>query len=162
MWLAMGMYLKQISKSLPAKPKALLMCVRDGGSCARARPSPRLACAARARGALHARAPARLGRARGSGAAVARRQPPRAHTDSPNRRSVSSHWEAEVPSLLSSPAPPLYYDYYGFPSEAYEIKWPAPGATALADRVAELLSAAGISSAKGAQSAAASRAQRPR
>jgi hypothetical protein len=27
MWLAMGSYLKQLSKSLPTKPKALLMCV---------------------------------------------------------------------------------------------------------------------------------------
>jgi len=64
--------------------------------------------------------------------------------------SVSSHWEAEVPSLLTSPAPPLYYDDSGFPPDAYAIKWPAPGATALADRVAELLSAAGIASATGA------------
>ena len=53
-----------------------------------------------------------------------------------------------MPSLLTSPAPPLLYDYSGFPPAAYSIKWPAPGATGLADRVAELLSAAGIASAK--------------
>ena len=63
---------------------------------------------------------------------------------------MSAHWEAEVPTLLSSPAPPMLYDYSGFPKAAYSISWPAPGATALADRVTELLSAAGIASAKGA------------
>ena len=36
----------------------------------------------------------------------------------------------------------MYYDYYGFPPEAYRIQWPAPGNPQLASRVQELLGAA--------------------
>lgn len=59
---------------------------------------------------------------------------------------VSAHWEAEVPTILASAAPPLYFDYYGFPKHTYELTWPAPGSPTLAARVAELLSAQGIAS----------------
>jgi 4,5-DOPA dioxygenase extradiol len=57
---------------------------------------------------------------------------------------VSAHWEESVPTLLGAEAPPLLYDYYGFPKEAYELTYPAPGAPALAQRVAGLLSERGI------------------
>lgn len=60
---------------------------------------------------------------------------------------VSAHWEEDVPTLMSSPAPPMLYDYYGFPPESYTITWPAPGAPDLVGRVRELLGAAGIESA---------------
>ncbi|HEU5076009.1 MAG TPA: class III extradiol ring-cleavage dioxygenase [Polyangiaceae bacterium] len=60
---------------------------------------------------------------------------------------VSAHWEAEVPTLMTSPNPPMLYDYYGFPPAAYEIRWPAPGAPWLAGRVRELLGQADIPSA---------------
>ena len=53
----------------------------------------------------------------------------------------------------------MLYDYSGFPKAAYSISWPAPGATALADRVTELLAAAGIASAKGAACAHAGNAR---
>lgn len=61
---------------------------------------------------------------------------------------VSAHWEERVPTLMTSPRPPMLYDYYGFPAGSYEITWPAPGSPALASRVEELLSAAGLESAK--------------
>jgi len=61
---------------------------------------------------------------------------------------ISAHWEARVPTVMTSAAPPMYYDYGGFPPEAYTIEWPAPGDPALADRVVELLGAAGIPTAK--------------
>src|SRR5450631_2677868 len=48
---------------------------------------------------------------------------------------VSAHWEAPVPTVLTSPAPPLLYDYYGFPPQTYQLTWPAPGAPELASRV---------------------------
>ncbi len=64
---------------------------------------------------------------------------------------VSAHWEEAVPTVMSGPNPPLLYDYYGFPSDAYEITWPAPGQPALAARVRELLSGAGIESAENTQ-----------
>src|SRR5437870_877950 len=60
---------------------------------------------------------------------------------------VSAHWEEDKPTVMTSPRPPMLYDYYGFPEEAYRITWPAPGDPALAKRVQELLSAAGIASA---------------
>ena len=57
---------------------------------------------------------------------------------------ASAHWEAAAPTVMTSPRPPIYYDYGGFPPEAYEIKWPAPGDPALAERVVQLLAQAGI------------------
>jgi aromatic ring-opening dioxygenase catalytic subunit (LigB family) len=64
---------------------------------------------------------------------------------------VSAHWEERVATVMSSPRPPLLYDYYGFPPEAYEIQWPAPGDPALARRVRELLAAGGFDSAADAE-----------
>jgi aromatic ring-opening dioxygenase catalytic subunit (LigB family) len=60
---------------------------------------------------------------------------------------ISAHWEETVPTLMTSPHPPMLYDYYGFPPESYELTWPAPGAPALAKRVQELLAAANLPSA---------------
>ncbi|MGH7436661.1 MAG: dioxygenase family protein, partial [Polyangiaceae bacterium] len=37
---------------------------------------------------------------------------------------VSAHWEAPVPTVMTSPSPPILYDYYGFPPESYDIPWP--------------------------------------
>jgi len=59
---------------------------------------------------------------------------------------ISAHWEAEVPTLMTSPNPPMLYDYYGFPPAAYEIRWPAPGAPWLGARVRTLLAEADIPS----------------
>ncbi len=64
---------------------------------------------------------------------------------------VSAHWEAAVPTVMTSPRPPLYYDYYGFPPVTYTIKWPAVGDPQLAARVQGLLSDAGISTAADAE-----------
>lgn len=60
---------------------------------------------------------------------------------------VSAHWEESVPTVMTSAAPPMLYDYYGFPPKSYEIQWPAPGSPALAQRVQELLGKAGIATA---------------
>ena len=38
----------------------------------------------------------------------------------------------------------MFYDYYGFPREAYDITYPAPGDPALAGRIAGLLEGNGI------------------
>jgi len=64
---------------------------------------------------------------------------------------ISAHWEEAVPTVMTSQAPPLLFDYYGFPPESYEITWPAPGEPALAKRVRELLRAAGFDSAENAE-----------
>jgi len=60
---------------------------------------------------------------------------------------VSAHWEAPVPTVMTSDHPPMLYDYYGFPPESYTITWPAPGSPALAARVQTLLGAAGFDTA---------------
>jgi aromatic ring-opening dioxygenase catalytic subunit (LigB family) len=57
---------------------------------------------------------------------------------------VSGHWEEKVATIQNNPAPPLLYDYYGFPPSTYQISFPAPGAPKVSARVAELLGAAGI------------------
>jgi len=59
---------------------------------------------------------------------------------------VSAHWETRVPAVLASAAPPLLFDYYGFPKHTYELTWAAPGSPELAARVGALLAAAGIAS----------------
>ena len=63
---------------------------------------------------------------------------------------VSAHWEEAVPTLMTSAAPPMLYDYFGFPPAAYEVTWPAPGAPWLAPRVEELLHHAGFATARDA------------
>lgn len=57
---------------------------------------------------------------------------------------ISAHWEEPEVTLMTSPSPPMLYDYYGFPDEAYAIQWPAPGAPELAQKVEQLLKAAGV------------------
>jgi aromatic ring-opening dioxygenase catalytic subunit (LigB family) len=64
---------------------------------------------------------------------------------------VSAHWEAPVPTVLSSAKPPLLYDYSGFPPEAYTLTWPAPGNPTLASRVRGLLAAASFATAEDAE-----------
>lgn len=57
---------------------------------------------------------------------------------------VSGHWEAPTFTVQSHPNPPMIYDYGGFPEHTYRIQYPAPGSPALAGRVVELLTAAGL------------------
>lgn len=64
---------------------------------------------------------------------------------------VSAHWEAPVPTVMTSARPPILYDYYGFPPETYQITWPAPGEPRLAARVQALLRGAGLATAEDAQ-----------
>ena len=52
---------------------------------------------------------------------------------------ISAHWEESVATLMGAPRPPMFYDYYGFPAETYEITYPAPGNPRLAQRMADLL-----------------------
>ena len=60
---------------------------------------------------------------------------------------ISAHWEEAVPTVMSGARPPLFYDYYGFPPETYQLSWPAPGEPRLAARTRELLETAGFRTA---------------
>ncbi|NQV15796.1 dioxygenase [bacterium] len=57
---------------------------------------------------------------------------------------VSAHWEETYPTLLSAEEPELFYDYYGFPPKAYEIKYPAPGDPELAVQISAQLGTSGF------------------
>lgn len=48
---------------------------------------------------------------------------------------ISAHWEASLATITSGMMPSLIHDYYGFPEEAYNIQYPAPGSPKLANRI---------------------------
>jgi aromatic ring-opening dioxygenase catalytic subunit (LigB family) len=60
---------------------------------------------------------------------------------------VSAHWLEPRLTVTSGAQPELIYDYFGFPPHTYELKYPAPGAPALADQIVQMLTSAGIASA---------------
>ena len=57
---------------------------------------------------------------------------------------VSAHWEAQGPAVTAGSAPPLIYDYGGFPPESYEIRYPVPGAPQLAQHLVQRLAGTGF------------------
>jgi 4,5-DOPA dioxygenase extradiol len=52
---------------------------------------------------------------------------------------ISAHWEESAATLLGAQNPPMFYDYYGFPAQAYEINYPAPGSPEHAREIAAML-----------------------
>jgi 4,5-DOPA dioxygenase extradiol len=52
---------------------------------------------------------------------------------------ISAHWEENVATVTGAARPPLFYDYYGFPAEAYEIDYPASGNPSLADHIVRMI-----------------------
>lgn len=52
---------------------------------------------------------------------------------------ISAHWEEDVVTITSNANPPLFFDYYGFPEEAYQIQYPAPGQPQLALTIHHML-----------------------
>ncbi|TQV94616.1 hypothetical protein V2A60_005642 [Cordyceps javanica] len=59
---------------------------------------------------------------------------------------VTAHWTApRGPVISSGAAPPLLYDYYGFPAETYSVRYPAPGAPEVAAQVAAAMRREGLS-----------------
>ena len=57
---------------------------------------------------------------------------------------ISAHWEAPVPTITAGGHPSLIYDYYGFPEESYQIRYPCPGEPGLAGQVRQLLADCGV------------------
>ncbi|HET8731350.1 MAG TPA: class III extradiol ring-cleavage dioxygenase [Moraxellaceae bacterium] len=60
---------------------------------------------------------------------------------------ISAHWTSAVPGLSLAPRPETIHDFGGFPSVLYSVRYPAPGAPALAQEAATLLASAGITTA---------------
>ncbi|KAF0691135.1 hypothetical protein As57867_017519, partial [Aphanomyces stellatus] len=59
---------------------------------------------------------------------------------------VSAHFEEAVVTISSGEAHDLYYDYYGFPDEAYSLTYKAKGSPVIAQNIQTLLAAANIPS----------------
>jgi aromatic ring-opening dioxygenase catalytic subunit (LigB family) len=57
---------------------------------------------------------------------------------------ISGHWEDDSFAVMTSPRPPMVYDYQGFPPHTYDIRYAAPGAPDIAARAADLIRAAGL------------------
>jgi 4,5-DOPA dioxygenase extradiol len=54
--------------------------------------------------------------------------------------SVSAHWYVSGTFVTAVPAPRTIHDFGGFPTQLYQIQYPAPGDPQLAEQIAELLS----------------------
>ncbi|HEV7157506.1 MAG TPA: class III extradiol ring-cleavage dioxygenase [Caulobacteraceae bacterium] len=57
---------------------------------------------------------------------------------------ISGHWEEPAFTVASGGHPGMIYDYSGFPPHTYQLRFPAAGDTALAERIVALLRAAGL------------------
>lgn len=57
---------------------------------------------------------------------------------------ASAHFETDDVCVVTDPNPEMIYDFRGFEPELYEMNYPAPGHTALADEVADLLETGGL------------------
>lgn len=57
---------------------------------------------------------------------------------------ISAHWEQSIPTVTAGNLPAIMHDYGGFPPEAYEIEYPAPGCPALAQKIHSLFESNGI------------------
>ncbi|MEV5507910.1 dioxygenase family protein [Streptomyces orinoci] len=56
---------------------------------------------------------------------------------------VSAHWEEAPLALGATTTVPLVHDFWGFPERYYRVRYPAPGAPALAERLRKTLRRAG-------------------
>jgi 4,5-DOPA dioxygenase extradiol len=57
---------------------------------------------------------------------------------------VSAHWESHGLLVSGSAAPKTWHDFGGFPRELFAVQYPAPGDPRLANEIAELLQADGL------------------
>ena len=56
----------------------------------------------------------------------------------------SAHWETNLPMLTGSEKPETVHDFYNFPEPLYRLRYPSPGAPAVAKQAQALLKDAGF------------------
>jgi aromatic ring-opening dioxygenase catalytic subunit (LigB family) len=74
---------------------------------------------------------------------------------------VTAHWSERYPTISSADKHSLYYDYGGFPREAYELRYPAPGSSEVAHEVKKVLDDAGLRPKLDARRGTCDAAERP-
>lgn len=52
---------------------------------------------------------------------------------------VSAHWESRGVYVGAAQAPATIHDFYGFPQALFDVRYPAPGDPALAQRITQLI-----------------------
>jgi 4,5-DOPA dioxygenase extradiol len=57
---------------------------------------------------------------------------------------ATAHWLAHKPTVGGAAQPATIHDFYGFPHELFDIRYPAPGAPAVAAQVMQLLEEADL------------------
>jgi len=57
---------------------------------------------------------------------------------------MSAHWQSAKLEISSNPQPKTWHDFSGFTSELYDLQYPAAGQPALAETLAQQLTARGI------------------
>jgi len=52
---------------------------------------------------------------------------------------VSAHWYVDTTAVTAMAAPPTIHDFYGFPQQLFDVRYPAPGAPDVAEEIAEVV-----------------------
>ena len=57
---------------------------------------------------------------------------------------VTAHWSEKNPTISNGKKHKLYYDYGGFPTESYKLKYEAPGSPEIAKQVGDAMARVGL------------------